>query len=52
MMSGHNMRKFDQEAYYLDKDLIEITMKTNTLKLIFIHMVTLSHLVKGKELQL
>ena len=35
MMSGHNMRKFDQEAYYLDKDPIEITHENKYLEIGF-----------------
>jgi hypothetical protein len=49
MIFGHNKRKLNQEPFKQYKDQIDITMNTNTLGLIFIHMVTLSHLVKGKE---
>ena len=50
MIFGHNNRKSNQEAFYLDKDHIEITHEYKYLVIfIFIHMVSLSHLVKAKN---
>jgi hypothetical protein len=39
MIFGHNERNLNQEAFYLNKDQIEITMNINILGLISIHMV-------------
>jgi hypothetical protein len=38
-----------QQVFYVDKDPIEKTHEYNTLRLVFIHMDTLSHLVKGED---
>ena len=52
MIFSYNKRKLNQEAFYLDKDPIEITHEYKYLGIdFFIHMDTLSHLVKGIESQ-
>jgi hypothetical protein len=52
MIFGRNQRKLNQEVFYSDNNQIEITYEyINTLGLVSIHMVTLSHLVKGRELE-
>lgn len=43
-------KELNQEACYLDKNQIDVTQNMNILGVNFIHMVTLRHLVKGKEL--
>jgi hypothetical protein len=48
MIFGHNKRKLNQEAFYVDKDRIEITHEYKYIGLISIHMVALSHQVKGE----
>jgi hypothetical protein len=50
MIFGRNKRKLNQEAYFVDKDQIKINHEYKSLGIDFIHMVTLSHIVKGKEL--
>ena len=49
MIFDRNKKKSNQEAFYLDKDQIEITHEYKYIGIEFIHMVTLSHLVKGEE---
>ena len=51
MIFGCNKRKLFQEAFYLDTNQLEITPKYKYLSMVPIHMVALSHQVKGEELQ-
>ena len=51
MIFGRNNKKLNQEAFHLDTDQLEITHEYKYLGIVSIHIVTLSHQVKGEELQ-
>lgn len=47
MIIGRNQRKSNQHAFYVDKEQIKITHEYKYLGSSSIHMVGLSHQVKG-----